>query len=139
MNTLNIVMTLTSLIGTVSTIFFAYLAFRRSEKEEEKKEVQIETTMISDIGYIKEGIKRVEKNISRLEEKYGDIDSLSLYTLRYKDNRMSGTQNPASDFYVIMNKNAFEVGNKVKLVKDENNYYVLVIDNADNLYIIDAN
>ena len=75
MNTLNIVMTLTSFIGTVSTIFFAYLAFRRSEKEEEKKEVQIETTMISDIGYIKEGIKRVEKNISRLEEKYSDMNS----------------------------------------------------------------
>lgn len=56
-----------------------------------------------------------------VEEKYGDIDSLSLYILRYKDNRMSvsGTGEPASDFYVIMNKNAFEVGDKVKLVKAE--------------------
>lgn len=54
-----------------------------------------------------------------VEEKYGDIDSLSLYILRYKDNRMSGTGKPASDFYVIMNKNAFEVGDKVKLVKAE--------------------
>lgn len=53
------------------------------------------------------------------EEKYGDIDSLSLYTLRYKDNRMSGTQNPTSELLVIMNKNAFEVGDKVKLVKAE--------------------
>ena len=53
------------------------------------------------------------------EEKYGDIDSLSLYTLIYKDNRMDGTGEPASDFYVIMNKNAFEVGDKVKLVKAE--------------------
>ena len=53
------------------------------------------------------------------EEKYDDVDSLSLYILRYKDNRMSGTGEPASDFYVIMNKNAFEVGDKVKLVKAE--------------------
>jgi hypothetical protein len=53
------------------------------------------------------------------EEKYGDIDSLSLYILRYKDNRMSGTQNPTSELLVIMNKNAFEVGDKVKLVKAE--------------------
>jgi hypothetical protein len=53
------------------------------------------------------------------EEKYGDIDSLSLYILRYKDNRMGETGEPTSDFYVIMNKNAFEVGNKVKLVKVE--------------------
>lgn len=53
------------------------------------------------------------------EEKYGDIDSLSLYILRYKDNRMSGTGEPTSELYVIMNKNAFEVGDKVKLVKAE--------------------
>lgn len=54
------------------------------------------------------------------EEKYGVSDSLSLYTLRYKDNRMSGTGNPTSELHVIMNRNAFEVGDKVKLVKAEN-------------------
>lgn len=53
------------------------------------------------------------------EEKYGVIDSLSRYTLIYKDNRMSGTGNPTSQLHVIMNKNAFEVGDKVKLVKVE--------------------
>lgn len=53
------------------------------------------------------------------EEKYGVIDSLSRYTLIYKDNRMSGTGNPISILHVIMNKNAFEVGDKVKLVKVE--------------------
>lgn len=53
------------------------------------------------------------------EEKYGAIDSLSLYTLIYKDNRMDGTGKPISEFYVIMNKNEFEVGDKVKLVKAE--------------------
>ena len=53
------------------------------------------------------------------EETYGAIDSLSLYTLRYKDNRLSGTGNPTSELDLIMNKNAFEVGDKVKLVKLE--------------------
>ena len=53
------------------------------------------------------------------EEKYGDVDSLSHYTLIYKDNRMDGNGNPISDFHVIMDKNAFEVGDKVKLVKVE--------------------
>ena len=52
------------------------------------------------------------------EEKWC-YDSLSRYTLRYKDNRMSGTGNPTSELHVIMNKNAFEVGDKVKLVKAE--------------------
>ena len=53
------------------------------------------------------------------EEKYGVTDSLSLYTLRYKDNRLSGSVNPPSELNVIMNKNAFEVGDKVKIVKVE--------------------
>ena len=53
------------------------------------------------------------------EEKYGAIDSLSLYTLRYKDDRIAGTGYPTSELEVIMNKNAFEVGDKVKLVKVE--------------------
>ena len=53
------------------------------------------------------------------EEKYDDIDNLSLYTLRYEDNRMTGMGEPTSELYVIMNKNVFEVGDKVKLVKVE--------------------
>lgn len=53
------------------------------------------------------------------EEQYGAIDSLSLYTLRYKDDRIAGTGYPTSELEVIMNKNAFEVGDKVKLVKVE--------------------
>lgn len=52
------------------------------------------------------------------EENFGN-DTLSLYTLRYKDNRLSGTGTPTSELDVIMNKNAFEVGDKVKLVKAE--------------------
>jgi hypothetical protein len=54
------------------------------------------------------------------EEKYSNSDSLSLYTLRYKDNRIDGTVKPISELDVIMNKNTFEVGDKVKLVKVEN-------------------
>ena len=52
------------------------------------------------------------------EENFGN-DTLSLYTLEYKDNRLSGTGIPTSELEVIMNKNAFEVGDKVKLVKAE--------------------
>ncbi len=52
------------------------------------------------------------------EKNFGN-DTLSLYTLRYKDNRLSGWGDPTSELDVIMNKNAFEVGDKVKLVKVE--------------------
>jgi hypothetical protein len=53
------------------------------------------------------------------EEKYDANDSLSLYKLRYEDDRIDGMGEPISELYVIMNKNAFEVGDKVKLVKVE--------------------
>lgn len=46
-------------------------------------------------------------------------DSLSMYILEYKDNRMAGTGNPKSELEVILHKDAFEVGDKVKLVKIE--------------------
>ncbi len=65
MSELNLITSVCSLVGTVSTIFFAYLAFRRSEKEEEKKDVEMEVNVQSDIGYIKESIKRVEKKIKK--------------------------------------------------------------------------
>ena len=68
MSELNLITSVCSLIGTISTIFFAYLAFRRSEKDEEKKDVEIEVNVQSDIGYIKESIKRVEKKIIKLED-----------------------------------------------------------------------
>ena len=68
MTELNLITSVCSLIGTISTIFFAYLAFRRSEKDEEKKDVEIEVNVQSDIGYIKESIKRVEKKIIKLED-----------------------------------------------------------------------
>ena len=64
MTELNLITSVCSLVGTISTIFFAYLAFRRSEKEEEKKDVEMEVNVQSDIGYIKESIKRVEKKIN---------------------------------------------------------------------------
>lgn len=68
MTEFNLVMSICSLIGTISTIFFAYLAFRRSEKEEDTKVVQVDTIVQSDIGYIKESIKRIESKIVKLED-----------------------------------------------------------------------
>ena len=46
-------------------------------------------------------------------------DSLSKYVLKYKDNRMSGSRDPISELEVILHRDAFEVGDKVKLVKIE--------------------
>ena len=70
-----IVLSLLSIIGTISSIVFAYLAFRRYAKGDNKKEGKNEGVLISDIGYIKSSIDRIEKTLNKLEEKYDDLHS----------------------------------------------------------------
>lgn len=70
-----IVLSLLSVIGTISSIVFAYLAFRRNAKGDNKKEGKNEGVLISDIGYIKSSIDRIEKTLNKLEEKYDDLHS----------------------------------------------------------------
>ena len=54
-----------------------------------------------------------------VEESVYRTDSLSKYILEYKDNRMDGTGEPISELEVICHKDAFDVGDKVKLIKIE--------------------
>lgn len=54
-----------------------------------------------------------------VEESTYHPDSLSKYVLEYKDNRMAGTGNPISELEIILHRDAFEVGDKVKLIKIE--------------------
>lgn len=54
-----------------------------------------------------------------VEESTYSSDSLSMYILEYEDNRMLGTGKPVSELEVILHKDAFEVGDKVKLIKIE--------------------
>lgn len=56
-------------------------------------------------------------------------DSLSKYVLKYKDN--GGTT--LSEFKVILHKDAFEVGDKVKLIKKETTTTVLSARDRDTI------
>ena len=68
MNELDIVLTVLSISGTLSSILFAYLAFRRNDRGDHKQEGKNEGVLISDVGYIKSSIDRIEKSIDKLEE-----------------------------------------------------------------------
>lgn len=54
-----------------------------------------------------------------VEESVYQADSLSKYILEYDDNRIKGTGTPISELKVILHKDAFDVGDKVKLIKIE--------------------
>ena len=58
-----------TLLVSLSSIVFSYLAFKRSNKQEDKSEGKNEGVMFSDIGYIKACVDRVEKNLNKVEER----------------------------------------------------------------------
>ena len=70
MDTTSIILSIISVLGTISSILFAYLAFHRNSKTDNKQEGKNEGVLISDVGYIKSSIDRIEKNLDKLEERY---------------------------------------------------------------------
>lgn len=68
-----LVFSLVGFLASLSSIIFAYLAFRRKDKQEYKKEGKNEGLILSDIGYIKACVDRVEKNLTKVDEKYNVV------------------------------------------------------------------
>lgn len=73
MTQIEIVLTFISVLGTVSSILFAYLAFHKNSKLDEKKDGKSEGVLLSDVGYIKSSIDRIEKTLDKLQTKYDDL------------------------------------------------------------------
>ncbi len=73
MNSLTIIVSIIGIIGTLSSIFFAYLAFKKTSLNEQKVVGKTEGIFLSDIGYIKACVDRVEKNLNTVDERYRSI------------------------------------------------------------------
>lgn len=65
--------TIIGLAASLSSIIFALLAFKRNEREEQHKNGKSEGLILSDIGYIKACVDRVEKSLNKVDEKYQDV------------------------------------------------------------------
>jgi len=74
MDAASIVISAIGVLGTHSSIFFAFLAFRRNERGDQKRDGKNEGVLISDVGYIKSSIDRIEKSMDKLEERYSSLD-----------------------------------------------------------------
>ena len=68
-----IIVILVGLCSSISSILFSYLAFKRGEKQEHRTDARTEGIMVSDIGYIKACVDRVEKNFNKVDERYRNI------------------------------------------------------------------
>ena len=75
MNDVEIILTIISVLGTVSSIMFAFLAFRKANKKEDKQDGRNEGIIMSDIGYIKSSTERIEKRLDKLEGINTDINT----------------------------------------------------------------
>ena len=67
------VIVMVGLMASLSSIIFAYLAFKRNDKDENKTVGKTEGVMFSDIGYIKACVDRVEKNLNKVDERYRNV------------------------------------------------------------------
>ena len=68
-----VIFSLVSLMASLSSIVFAYLAFKRSERQDQRKDGKNEGLILSDIGYIKACVDRVEKNLTSVDERYRNL------------------------------------------------------------------
>jgi hypothetical protein len=73
MTVTEIVLAIISVVGTCSSILFAYLAFKRNDRGDRKQEGKNEGVLISDVGYIKSSIDRIEKSIDKLDANYSSL------------------------------------------------------------------
>jgi len=73
MSALEYVVMLIGLVGTISGILFAFISFRRNDSSDKKKAGKDEGVLISDIGYIKSSIDRMERKLDKQEERYQSL------------------------------------------------------------------
>lgn len=73
MSELEVTLMILSVTGTLSSIMFAYLAFRRADKKEDKSSGRNEGILISDLGYIKSSTERIEKRLDKLDNGFTDL------------------------------------------------------------------
>ena len=73
MDKLAIVVSIIGILGTLSTIFFAYLSYKRSNMIDEKNIGKTEGSMFSNINHIKSCMDRLEINLNKVDERYQNI------------------------------------------------------------------
>lgn len=69
----NILTITIGVISLASSIFFAYLAFRKESNKDIMNTAKKEGTLLSDIGYIKAGIDKLERKLDKVESNYQDL------------------------------------------------------------------
>lgn len=68
-------LTIISVIGTISSILFAYLAFSRNKQQDNEKDGQHNGTILTEIGYIKSGVDDIKKKQEAQDQRHIEVIS----------------------------------------------------------------
>ena len=71
--TINLFLSIVGLFISLSSIMISFLTFRNKMKNDVRSEGKNEAIIISEIGYIKACLDRLEKNISMIDERNHDF------------------------------------------------------------------
>lgn len=64
-----------SVLGTISSVVFAYLAFSRGKRREDTKSGEHSGTILTEIGYIKTGIDDIRKKQEQEDQRHLEVVS----------------------------------------------------------------
>ena len=68
-----VVVMIVGIVGTVSSMVFGYIAFRKKENEEKSVRGKSKGILISEIGNIKNSIDRMYEKLDVIEKNYHEI------------------------------------------------------------------
>ena len=66
-------LSLLGVLGTLSSILFAYLAFRRNDKKDIKTCATQEAEILADMKWLKSSVSRMEKKINEIDDNYKEL------------------------------------------------------------------
>ena len=68
-----ITLSILGVLGTLSSIIFAYLAFRRNDKKDIKTHATQEAEIVADMKWLKSSVSRMEKKINEIDDNYKEL------------------------------------------------------------------
>lgn len=71
---IEILLTFISILIAISSVVISVLTFKNKIKQAQKDEGKNEGLIISNIGYIKACVERLEKTLTLIDEKYHSLD-----------------------------------------------------------------
>ena len=83
-----ITISILGILGTLSSIIFAYLAFRRNDKKDIKTCATQEAELLSDMKWLKSSVSRMEKKINEIDDNYKELGIMVIKIKERLDNHI---------------------------------------------------